>query len=593
MTTVTGLTAERMLEIEAASVIDGDVIDEHLILTKHDGSTIDAGVVTGSPGPPGPLGTDLDVLVQQAILDIGIPGQIRAGRQLTLADFTNLGLAAPVGLWNFSNNPNDSSGAGLNLTAKGTAVYNRGIEGIDSTAAVFDGSKAFYLADTGTSDPFRLKVGTFAAWVRSPKQGVYQSIMTKRGAAPQLGYYLRIRDTNIANFGFSYDGTTIYEINGLSKICDDRWHFVVGTHDGILMNLYVDGTLEASALHGNNGAALIFGSNQPFNIGAYDADASTAGVEPLFGRIDEAFLTSEVLSQDKVFNLYCAKIPHTLAAVPSGVSLNVYPGSKGASLVSGDFPSAPLRLYNFNGGSLANEGSNSGAGLTATGTPVVVAGVDGSKENSYNFSGAQRFTATDAGLPSGTATCSFGCWFKCSNGTATLYILDWGAGASPGTSDARIYLVAGVLMVAAGSGTPIGNTPGVTPFVSDGQWHFIVVTHDNAASDGIKRKVYLDGRMVASSTALSALTLAGANRFVVGSSIASANNYIGQIDTVFVIDRALLMGEINALYTKSLYEHLPSPKNAGDHVLQMSTTDLLVSFDTLDIAHKVGLKVMS
>jgi hypothetical protein len=80
---------------------------------------------------------------------------------------------------------------------------------------------------------------------------------------------------------------------------------------------------------------------------------------------------------------------------------------------------------------------------------------------------------------------------------------------------------------------------------------------------------------------------------VIGSSLASGNNYIGQVDGVFVIDRALLMGEINKLYTKSLIDHLPSPKNAGDHIQSMSDTDLLVAFDTLDIAHKVSLKVMS
>ena len=44
MATVTGLTAARMLEIEAASVVDGEVdASGHLILTKHDGSEIDAG----------------------------------------------------------------------------------------------------------------------------------------------------------------------------------------------------------------------------------------------------------------------------------------------------------------------------------------------------------------------------------------------------------------------------------------------------------------------------------------------------------------------------------------------------------------------
>jgi len=54
MATVTGLTADRMLAIEAASIVDGEVVGDHLILTKHDGSQIDAGVVTGPAGPTGP-----------------------------------------------------------------------------------------------------------------------------------------------------------------------------------------------------------------------------------------------------------------------------------------------------------------------------------------------------------------------------------------------------------------------------------------------------------------------------------------------------------------------------------------------------------
>jgi hypothetical protein len=46
MATVTGLTATRMLAIEAASVVSGTVNgSNHLILTKHDGSTIDAGAL--------------------------------------------------------------------------------------------------------------------------------------------------------------------------------------------------------------------------------------------------------------------------------------------------------------------------------------------------------------------------------------------------------------------------------------------------------------------------------------------------------------------------------------------------------------------
>lgn len=53
MATVTGLTAERMIAIEAASVVDGEVVLDNLILTKHDGSTINAGSVRGPTGLPG------------------------------------------------------------------------------------------------------------------------------------------------------------------------------------------------------------------------------------------------------------------------------------------------------------------------------------------------------------------------------------------------------------------------------------------------------------------------------------------------------------------------------------------------------------
>lgn len=56
MATVTGLTAERMKEMEDATVVDADVVGGNLILTTKGGSTIDAGAVTGPTGPPGPPG---------------------------------------------------------------------------------------------------------------------------------------------------------------------------------------------------------------------------------------------------------------------------------------------------------------------------------------------------------------------------------------------------------------------------------------------------------------------------------------------------------------------------------------------------------
>ena len=60
MTTVTGLTADRMLTIEGSSVVDGDVVGNNLVLTKFNGSTIDAGNVRGPQGPKGDTGAKGD-----------------------------------------------------------------------------------------------------------------------------------------------------------------------------------------------------------------------------------------------------------------------------------------------------------------------------------------------------------------------------------------------------------------------------------------------------------------------------------------------------------------------------------------------------
>lgn len=64
MATATGLTAARMLEIEAASVVDGDVVGDNLILVRHDGSTTNAGNVRGPAGPPGSGGGTSSTVVE-------------------------------------------------------------------------------------------------------------------------------------------------------------------------------------------------------------------------------------------------------------------------------------------------------------------------------------------------------------------------------------------------------------------------------------------------------------------------------------------------------------------------------------------------
>jgi microcystin-dependent protein len=81
MATVTGLTAARMLEIEDASIVDGEIVSGNLILTKHDGTTIDAGPVLGPEGPIGPAGPAGGL----------IPGEVRLWPGGTLPELATYG----------------------------------------------------------------------------------------------------------------------------------------------------------------------------------------------------------------------------------------------------------------------------------------------------------------------------------------------------------------------------------------------------------------------------------------------------------------------------------------------------------------------
>jgi hypothetical protein len=586
MATITGLTAARMQEIEAASVVDGDVVGNDLILTTKGGSQINAGNVRGPQGVQGPIGSDLSVITAKQILDVGLSGQIRAGRQLTATDFTNMGLAAPLGLWNLSN-LNDSSGNGRNLSNKGAVPFGVGIEGVAASAAQFVGStgQALYISDTGAADPFRIRTGSVGCWFKTPRRAAGQGLVSKYGTDGQLCYWLYIGGNNFLTFNATPSGLASAQVNAQSKsdVCDDRWHFGVGVYDGSSMCIYVDGILEGTALLPVSGAGgIIFPGNSPLNIGNLSADASTVGTASHFGRIDEAFITSEVLSEDQICNLYCAKIPHTLGTTPLRVTLNVRRQRRGGALAVSSFPSQPLRLYNFSAGSLGDEGSN-GVSLTNTGNAVSIAGPDGSRGNAFNFNGSQRLFGTDAGLPSGLSTKSWGCWFKTDTMAAVSAFLGWGSYPSARN---LMYAAAGKLVnVSAGDSISTGIV------VADGKWHFAVCVEDNAAPDGLKRKVYLDGRLIGASGTLGTITLAGATAFSIGADTDSSGPFYGQVDGVFVCNYTMTFEQIASLYAKGFQTLTRSPKNVGDHVEAMDNNNIFAAFDTLDVQHQIDLAV--
>jgi hypothetical protein len=516
------------------------------------------------------------------VLDVGIAGQIRAGRQLAAADFTALGLTQPTGLWNLSDLTNLGSD-GRPLVNKGAVPFGVGINGIAATAAVFAGStgQALYIADTGAADPLRIRTGSIGCWLRTAKRGAQQYAVSKMSTgAGQYGWAVQIASTNSALVEMSTDGSNSAFAVGVSDVADDRWHHVVGTHDGTQLRLYIDGVLEGVAAV----PGLLFASSAPLNIGGRAADAGTASVSPSYGRVDEAFVSADVLTEDQVRGLYCASIPHALGVTPGAVRLNVHRRRRGAPLAVADFTTQPLRLHNFTAGVLTDQGSNAQA-LTNNGAAVSVAGADGAPGGAYSFAGAQSLSATDAGLPGGLAARSYGAWVKTTNPAGGNGFM--GYGAAPGANDMRFAVSAGLLLVTSGADAITG------PFAADGQWHLAIAVDDNAAGDGVRRKLFMDGRLVGGSTVLNSITLTGANRFRIGAWADGTGLFTGQIDGAFVTGYALAQDEILRLYAKASQDLGASPKEPGAHVERLDSSALLWVADTLESQHTVDVGVVA
>lgn len=72
MPTVSGFTIDRALSMEAATVVDGAVVGDNLILTRHDSTTIDAGSVRGPTGLPGISNAEFDAQMDDLLAEIGL-----------------------------------------------------------------------------------------------------------------------------------------------------------------------------------------------------------------------------------------------------------------------------------------------------------------------------------------------------------------------------------------------------------------------------------------------------------------------------------------------------------------------------------------
>lgn len=517
----------------------------------------------------------------QAILDVGVASQIRAGRVFTLADYTTiLGLSTPIGLWNLGDG-SDISGNSLTMTNKGSPTFGKGIMGATTEALILDGASCLYRGTVGSGTAGRIAYGSWGVWARTARRSGGTQVVISREANTNAGsdWEIAIQNGGIVRCGV-FIGGAFTSATSATDVADDRWHFLVATYDGSLLRCYVDGRLE------NTTAATgpINQGTQPLNIGGWGADGSTAVSQGLFGRIDEAFVLPDVLTPEQVRFLYCAKVAHGLSSTPSRLDLAVRRFRKTAPPFE-VFSVAPKHLYAFAPGAQLTDSGSLSTALTNNGTALAVPGVDGLSGGAFQFNGSSQYmSCSDTGLPTTTAARSMGCWFKTTYlGTATL--MNYGTGG--GNNQFILYL--DPRLVFGDGSSPVAAAAGAC---TDGRWHLAIGTYDAAAVDGQKFKLYVDGVLVGSSTAaINTTTLSGANGFRIGSNLALTSYFPGSIDGAFVTDYAMIQSEISSIYAQGSLSLGASPKNVGDHVERVDSTNVYAAFDTIETQNQVDLLV--
>lgn len=83
-----------------------------------------------------------------------------------------------------------------------------------------------------------------------------------------------------------------------TTITDNSWHHVVGTYDGTVLKIYIDGNFENQE---ETGGKTISISSNPLSIGnSHDNNTE----QPLAGSIDEAAVYNRALTAEEILEHY-------------------------------------------------------------------------------------------------------------------------------------------------------------------------------------------------------------------------------------------------------------------------------------------------
>lgn len=205
-----------------------------------------------------------------------------------------------AGNWAFDNAVTDASGNSNNGTAT-DITYGLGRFG---DCAIFDGdSSSIKLPNNASLKP---TIFTIMCWFKGGSVATNGTVFQDSAIPSSViyGYLFRIVSTGvvllrIAKGTGNTAGTDYQTCSSTTVVNDNVWHFIAGTYDGSVIQVYVDGHFEAST----NWTGLVYTSTQYPDIGVRE-DSSASYSDYLTGSLDSLVLLPYVLSDSDIRRQY-------------------------------------------------------------------------------------------------------------------------------------------------------------------------------------------------------------------------------------------------------------------------------------------------
>jgi len=211
--------------------------------------------------------------------------------------FRTMRSMAPIGYWRLGNTA-DSSGNGMTLTPTGATAGNMAAPGLLSAAiGGADGATDFtlgtYFQASGAPLQTPYSAASLVAWIQPdtvPAANAYAGFLTSANETT----YLSLWGGGYAVFSAWINATQFSILTAPNVIAAGSKYLVVGTFDGLVLRLYVNGVL---AVASSRFPGTIMLASGPCYVGA-----GTFGA--FDGKVDEAAYFNRALSPDEIMKLY-------------------------------------------------------------------------------------------------------------------------------------------------------------------------------------------------------------------------------------------------------------------------------------------------